>query len=238
MPDQTLIKLERWVDAVEFCDRALHIDGECVKALSRRASAFVNLAGELAPPEGHASPSAGIPLVPGPSCGDGTIFSVVIDGTRVSNKAGSAELNGHIYESTRPPTPQKRGDWGDDGIEEYMFHDLSGGREGLMALALADLNKAVDVDREGVEDLQRQRQTLTRKIKEELVRLLKSPTKALARSDLDIIAPHFCVISVILGEHQQMIERTNAYGHSYLVCPYSPHVNLRVAYVTHVLQCF
>ncbi|CAN0534722.1 unnamed protein product, partial [Ectocarpus sp. 12 AP-2014] len=36
---QTLIKLERWLDAVEFCDRALHVDGNCVKAFSRRASA-------------------------------------------------------------------------------------------------------------------------------------------------------------------------------------------------------
>ncbi|CAN0262656.1 unnamed protein product, partial [Hapterophycus canaliculatus] len=43
---QTLLKLERWLDAVEFCDRALHVDEKCIKALSRRAAAFVKLAGE------------------------------------------------------------------------------------------------------------------------------------------------------------------------------------------------
>lgn len=43
MTIQTLIKLGRWMDAIEFCDRALHVDPGYVKALSRRATAFLAL---------------------------------------------------------------------------------------------------------------------------------------------------------------------------------------------------
>lgn len=68
---QTLIKLERWTDAVEFCDRALHVDGNCVKALSRRASALVELAGD------YVTPTAGTADIP-PGNGESTAPSVLL----------------------------------------------------------------------------------------------------------------------------------------------------------------
>lgn len=52
------MKLERWTDAVEFCDRAIHVDGHCVKALSRRASALVKLAGDYATPTAETADNA------------------------------------------------------------------------------------------------------------------------------------------------------------------------------------
>jgi tetratricopeptide (TPR) repeat protein len=37
------IKLEQWDDAIEFCDRCLHVDDTFVKAYSRRATARIAL---------------------------------------------------------------------------------------------------------------------------------------------------------------------------------------------------
>lgn len=60
---------------------------------------------------------------------------------------------------------------GDTSFEQEVaaLRRQYGGREGLMSLALADLEKAVEIDSEG-EDVQRQRDCLRKEIDEESVR--------------------------------------------------------------------
>lgn len=157
---QTLIKLERWPDAVEFCDRALHVDGKCVKALSRRASTFVKLAGErnASLVEVNTDAVAGRPasneieVVRGGSGG-----SVDVSSPTAANNA-----NKTISET-------ENGERGTDHEGERCAHfEHCGGRGGLMALALLDLNAAVEADPEG-EDVRRQRDSLRQEIEEEKV---------------------------------------------------------------------
>lgn len=163
---QTLIKLERWLDAVEFCDRALHVDGKCVKALSRRASAFVKLAGE------HPVSLAGVnntnAIAVKPTTASSTGGCSV--GVASLTAAGDANANANANKSEKASAGGE-GCAGGEGQEEEKIDrcERFGGRDGLMALALLDLDAAVEADPEG-EDVRRQRDSLSQEIEEEKVR--------------------------------------------------------------------
>eukprot|EP00752_Nemacystus_decipiens_P002264 g2145.t1 len=157
---QTFIKLERWPDAVEFCDRALHVDGKCVKARSRRASAFVKLAGECPTPLDRivnteatavAAAAAPIPIEVEVEVGSGGSVDVSSP-TAAENANGSVSPGGDGGEPERDDRARLR--------KRY------GGRDGLMALALLDLEAAVEADPDG-EDVRRQRDALRQEIEEE-----------------------------------------------------------------------
>lgn len=181
---QTLIKLERWLDAVEFCDRALHVDGKCVKALSRRASAFVKLAGECpasssfvgavdttavaAKPMPTPTPTPTPPPTP-----TSTEIEVVKGGAGsgcsvdVSSPTVTAEISNESVSATGAA-----GETGqEEGGEKTSVHHVCEryeSRNGLMALALLDLEAAVEADPDG-EDVRRQRDALSQEIEEEKV---------------------------------------------------------------------
>ncbi|CAN0064567.1 unnamed protein product, partial [Ectocarpus sp. 4 AP-2014] len=162
---QTLIKLERWLDAVEFCDRALHVDGKCVKAFSRRASAFVKLA-EDSTTSGVAAAAAPATISPPSDAVDGTVTQteVVIKGcTSVSIDVSDLPL----VEDETEAVSGTEGDGESSGRgEEHVFRVRFGGREGLMAIALLDLHAAVEADPDS-EDIRRQRDSLSKEIEEE-----------------------------------------------------------------------
>lgn len=187
---QTLIKLERWLDAVEFCNRALHVDGKCVKALSRRASAFVKLAGECSASvhattgaatcaatttaSGASTTTTGSPrlahsvsdevevVVKGGSTNDE--IEVVRGGTGDSIDISSSTTTENVDETVAGA----RGGEG-EGEEKHAFHKSFVVRKELLAQALLDLNAAVDVDPNGG-DIRRQRDDLSQEVEEEKVR--------------------------------------------------------------------
>ncbi|CAN0135886.1 unnamed protein product, partial [Scytosiphon promiscuus] len=174
---QTMLKLERWLDAVEFCDRALHVDGKCVKALSRRAAAFVKLAGKYSSnsfvsvnasattrtaaatatgspryhlvgrPDGH--PAA---LINDESYSGGDRKALATTGTGGKRESGA----GNRIDRREPG----------EFMGEDVLHASYGGREGLMASALHDLDAAVNVDVDNG-DIRRQRDNLKKEIDEE-----------------------------------------------------------------------
>lgn len=167
---QTLIKLERWPDAVEFCDRALHVDEKCVKALSRRASAFVKLAGGCRPASlsadvhtavVEAAPTTAEAEVVNADGGGTTGDSVDVGGLTASENANET-ISAADGGSARGTTGQGQGGETRDRYGHY------GGRDGLLALALQDLNAAAEAD-PGGEDVGRQRDSLRREIEEEKV---------------------------------------------------------------------
>lgn len=158
---QTLIKLERWLDAVEFCDRALHVDGKCVKAFSRRASAFVRLAVEC-------SGSSEATAAPASAAVDSAEFSTVADRTneggaatrgRANITAGDDHIDKALGEAEAGATGTAQAG------RKCASHERFGGTEGLMALALLDLDAAVEVDPNG-DDIRRQRDALRQEIDE------------------------------------------------------------------------
>lgn len=162
---QTLLKLERWLDAAEFCDRALHVDRKCVKALSRRASAFAKLAGECpASLEGVANTAADVAgAAPTPTeieVGTGGLVDVSSPTVAENAKNGSVSADA---EGTSQEGEENHAHW----CERH------GGRDGLMALALLDLEAAVEADPDG-EDVRRQRDALSQEIEEEKVRTLRN----------------------------------------------------------------
>ena len=144
---------------MEFCDRALHVDRKCVKALSRRASAFVKLAGECpAPLEGVANTAADVAeAAPTPTEIEvGTGGSVDVSSLTAAESAnGSASTGAEGI--------------GQQGQTRDRWCERCGGRDGLMALALLDLEAAVEADPAG-EDIRRQRDALSQEIQEEKVR--------------------------------------------------------------------
>ncbi|CBN78096.1 conserved unknown protein [Ectocarpus siliculosus] len=162
---QTLIKLERWLDVVEFCDRALHVDGTCVKAFSRRASAFVKLA-EDSTTSGVDAAAAPSPVSPPADAVDSTVTQteVLIEGgTSVSIDVSDLAP----AENEKETVSGQEGDAETSGRgEEQAFRVRFGGREGLMALALLDLHAAVAADPDS-EDIGRQRDSLSKEIEEE-----------------------------------------------------------------------
>lgn len=160
---QTLLKLERWVDAIEFCDRALQVDSSCVKAMSRRASAFVELAGKLPPFREESYSDTGSSSVSShQSRSNGKI-------SQVSNQTGDNDPRENHDGCDEGEIGNSKDERRDHVSVEYEFHDLRGGRAGLLALALEDLDKAVEVDRGVSEDLQQQRDDLRKQIEEETV---------------------------------------------------------------------
>lgn len=171
---QTLIKLERWLDAVEFCDRALHVDGKCVKAFSRRASAFVKLA-EDSTTSGVAAAAAPSSVSPPADAVDSTVTQtevVIKGGTSVSIDVSDVAP----VENEKETVSGKEVDAETSGRgEEHAFRVRFGGREGLMALALLDLQAAVEADPDG-EDIRRQRDSLSKEIEEEKVRVTLAAT--------------------------------------------------------------
>lgn len=141
---------------MEFCDRALHVDRKFVKALSRRASAFVLLARRscrlkkrwIAAANESGERGEEHTLVSFPDA-----CTAEDGGVRVENDGGGRasgdEIGGRKIEDT--------------------FCKRYGGKNALLALALADLNTAVAIEA-GVEDVRRQRDTLAKEIEEEQVR--------------------------------------------------------------------
>lgn len=177
---QTLIKLERWLDAVEFCNRALHVDGKCVKALSRRASAFVKLAGECsASVETTNSAATGTSTTTTTPATTTTRSSRLADSTddEIEVVKGGSGDSIDISSSTKTKdvneTVARAGGGGGGRTSEeggeHVFHESFGGRDGLLAQAMLDLNLAVEVDPDG-EDARRQRDALSQEIEEEKVR--------------------------------------------------------------------
>lgn len=207
---QALIKLERWLDAVEFCNRALHVDGKFVKALSRRASAFVRLAGECSASV-HATTGASTcaasttttnaaavaaattrssrlgdsaddeveMVVEGGNTGDGVevidrggstndVIEVVKGGSGDLIDISSSTIKEDVGETIVGTRRGGEGRTAGEEAEENAFHESFGGRVGLLAQALLDLNTAVEVDPDG-EDVRRQRDLLSQEIEEEKV---------------------------------------------------------------------
>lgn len=158
---QTLIKLEKWLDAVEFCDRALHVDEKCVKALSRRASAFVKLAAECLASLVDVNTTAveAKPTSTGIECArGGSGGSVDVNSLTAAENANEAVS---VTEGGARGTGQEEG--------KRAHYERFGGRGGLMALALLDLDAAVKADPDS-EDIRRQRDSLSQEIEEEKVR--------------------------------------------------------------------
>ena len=180
---QTLIKLERWSDALDFCDRALHIDGTCVKALSRRASTFVQLAAQAqcltaslgATPAAAAAVTATEITATATSVSSPGSIGVAVGEVKLDNASGvSTEMCSTTSGKTKGVVGVTGGGGehnGDDGGGEgglQALYNRFGGREGLLALALADLDRAVETDPES-EDVRRQRDALRTEINEEKV---------------------------------------------------------------------
>lgn len=137
--------------------------------MSRRASAFVELAEKLPPfRDGAHSDAGSSSLSSHQSRGNKNI-------SQVSNQTSDNDLwenhdgcdEGEIDNSK----DERRGNIS----LEYEFHDLRGGRAGLLALALEDLDKAAEVDRGVSEDLRSQRDNLKKQIEEETVSFLELP---------------------------------------------------------------
>lgn len=191
---QTLIKLERWSDALDFCDRALHVDGTCVKALSRRASAFVNLAGKCLAASINATATAAAAAadtVTAAPTAAATAAYTVAESTRVVSPSTigievgeskgdttgvSASTSSLLNRASREAVGVGGGgaetaaddeDDGDGGTDQALYGRF-GGRQGLLALALVDLEAAVQADPES-EDVRRQRDALKTEIDEEKV---------------------------------------------------------------------
>ena len=174
---QTLIKLERWSDALDFCDRALHVDGLCVKALSRRATIFINLAGQCLASSSHATATATataaaatcaslpgrIGVEVGESKGDATGISAGMSSVLNTENREAVGTAGDEGEKTGDNDNDN-----DDGGADQALYDRFGGREGLLALALVDLETAVGAEPES-EDVRRQRDALKTEIDEEKV---------------------------------------------------------------------
>lgn len=172
---QTLIKLERWLDAVEFCDRALHVNGKCVKALSRRASAFVKLAEDST--TSGVAPAAAAPATVSPRSDaandtESQAEVVIKGGTSVSIDVSDLATTANDKEAVSGT--EVDGETSGRG-EEHAFRVRFGGREGLMALALLDLHAAVEADPDS-EDIRRQRDGLSKEIEEEKVRVTLAAT--------------------------------------------------------------
>lgn len=147
-----------------------------MKALSRRASAFVNLAGDYLAPNGVAPCT----VAPRPSSfpSSETNYTVADNGGRDDpGKKDSITTNENTDNGETETVGQ-----GEKCIEsEEIFHDLSGDREGLMALALEDLDRAVGIDPKG-EDVRRQRDSLSREMEEEKVCIVETQTMGRERS--------------------------------------------------------
>lgn len=166
---QTLIKLERWLDAVEFCNRALHVDGKCVKALSRRASAFVKVAGERSASVDDTTGAAATTTTAAAAMRSSTLAGSSIDEVEVVKGGSSDSIDISSSTTTENVNETIPGTTGEEE-GEHAFHKCFGGREGLRAQALLDLDAAVEVDPDG-EDVRRQRDALRQEIEEEKVRI-------------------------------------------------------------------
>lgn len=176
---------------MEFCDRALHVDGKCIKALSRRATAFVKLAGECSS-NSFASvnatkatttattTTAGVPGCHEVDRSDGKAGALANDTLTTTVETSvlttTAKDSGTISGSGNCRGVIKPG----GGAGEDTFDACVGGRKELMALALQDLDTAVEVDADG-EDIRRQRDNLKKEIDEEkvLVRVLRITPRSL-----------------------------------------------------------
>lgn len=160
---QTLIKLERWSDAEEFCDRALHVDDKCVKALSRRATVLLRLAGEC-------TGLAGVATCPEAAAPSASWSSALEKETReIENDTSASSATDGMAEGCSKEVVSRtvNGD-GEGDRKTTSPHERFGGREGLMALALRDLNTAVGIDPID-EDVRRQRDAIRKEIEEEKV---------------------------------------------------------------------
>ena len=118
-----------------------------MKAMSRRASAFVELAEKLPPFREGAYSDAGSSLLSShQSHSNEKIF-------QVSNQTGDNDLRENHDGYDEGEIDHSKDERRDNISVEYEFHDLRGGKAGLLALALEDLDKAVEVDRGVSEDL-------------------------------------------------------------------------------------
>lgn len=160
---QTLIKLERWVEAVEFCNRALHINPNSVKALCRRASAFIKLAAESTTGSvaGNVDPSTttGVTLKE-----DLTHENNASDGRSGSVDCETEAGTGIELDLDTPATSGEESPGGRN-VVNMEFCQRHGGSERLRALALEDLTSAVKID-PVAEDVRHQRDDLGREIEE------------------------------------------------------------------------
>lgn len=152
---------------MEFCDRALHVDDKCVKALSRRASAFVKLSGICSEVEAVTAAAVAASLSTFSSRGSNNETGVVEDGARGSTSTGVTD---DACDIEKVLATEDGGGNNDGG--EGAFYERFGGRDGLMALGLVDLDTAAEIDPDG-EDIKRQRDGLAREIEEEKVRIMR-----------------------------------------------------------------
>lgn len=157
---QALIKLGRWSEAAEFCDRALHVDDKSVKALSRRALVFTKLAGEY-PTLTEINHGAAAVATPPSSLRENVKGAGVIAGDTVILDKSIERVPREEDEALTSAAENS----GNVNRIRSAFHKRFGGKEGLLALALVDLNAAVDIDHTG-EDIRRQRDTLRTDINE------------------------------------------------------------------------
>ncbi len=187
---------------MEFCDRALHVDGKCVKAFSRRASAFVRLAVEC-------SVSLEATTALASAADENAGSSTVADSTNDEGKTiqGRADVSADLaLEETEAGAGESR-----------ICHERFGGREGLMALALLDLDAAVELVPDG-EDVKRQRDALRQEIDEAKVCYHHVVTMRFSARDIAVWVLLCPVVSQICRVGIVSLPRTPEQRQSHLQC--------------------
>lgn len=151
------------------------MDGKCVKALSRRAASFVKLAGKYScnsvasvkattMTTAAAATAAGMPRRHKVGRSTSENGALVKDDSTTAVVATIVEDNGTVPGLGDGSNCRQTGvDAGEDAFQARF-----GGRKGILALALHDLDAAVNIDAD-CEDIRRQRDNLKKEIEEEEV---------------------------------------------------------------------